>query len=96
MQASRHLYVYYRVSPAQSAALRVQIESMQAQLSRDTGLSCSLRRRPEPGPEGEQTWMEVYENLTPELEAQLQEAVTRSGIESLICGPRHGEHFIDF
>lgn len=96
MQALHHVYVYYRVSPAKSTALRALVESMQAQLSRDCGLSGHLRRRPEAGPDGEETWMEVYENLTPELEALLQETVKGSGIESLISGPRHGERFIDF
>lgn len=96
MQALHHVYVYYRVSPAKSAALRALVESMQAQLHRDCGLSGRLRRRPEPGPDGEETWMEVYENVTPELEALLEEAARRSGIEFHISGPRHSERFIDF
>jgi len=95
MHVAQHLYVYYRVDPADSAALRARVEAMQTQLNRRTGQLCGLRRRPESGPDGKETWMEVYENLTPELEALLQEEVTRSGIETLIGGPRHSERFID-
>jgi len=96
MPGTHHLYVYYRVSPMTAPALRDLVEALQAGLSQRSGQAFYLRRRPESGPDGEETWMEVYENLTPELELALDNEVARSGIEALITGTRHSERFIDF
>lgn len=88
------LYIYYRVRNENAAALRGIAAAMQEHLSGQYGVVCGIKRRPEER-EGRQTWMEIYEAVSPEFEQALEQAVVRNGLDALIDGQRHTEHFVD-
>lgn len=87
-----HLYVYYKVRAADRVRLAARVRRMQALLG-DVGTA--LRRRVDNDNETE-TWMEVYENVAPDFEARLDDAVAGAGLTESIAGPRHLERFVDF
>jgi hypothetical protein len=88
------LYVYYRVDCAQAQLLCERVTAMQADLARRCGVSVALKRRPN-AKEGRHTWMETYLNIPDGFDAILSQAVTQSGLASLISGERHTEYFLD-
>jgi hypothetical protein len=88
------LFIYYRVTEADAAALAPQIAAMQAQLSATHGVQSALKRRPG-SKDGLQTWMEVYLDTPPEFETALTEALAGAPCAALISGPRHTEVFVD-
>lgn len=90
-----HLYVYYKVRPADRSRLGALVRRMQALLSERTSARGVLLRRTDNGDDAE-TWMEVYENVEPDFEARLDDAVAKAGLAESIAGPRHVERFVDF
>ena len=92
----RELYVYYRVNAGdESAALQAASAMQQALRGRHAGLQARLLRRPEPAPDGRQTWMETYAlpgvGVNSALEREIGEAA--SAWAAYISGPRHCEVF---
>jgi hypothetical protein len=87
------LYVYYKVSELQAAALAPRVRAMQASLAAG-GVSVQLKRRPE-SKDGMQTWMEVYPGVGEAFEAELAAAAEQAGLADLIAGPRRSEVFVD-
>ena len=88
-----HLYVYYKVRTADRVLLAAQVRRIQALLGDGTG--GALRRRVDNDDDTE-TWMEVYENVGPDFEARLDDAVAKARLAEWIAGPRHVERFFDF
>ncbi|HCY61647.1 MAG TPA: DUF4936 domain-containing protein [Oxalobacteraceae bacterium] len=88
------LYVYYRAGCACAQAVHERVTAMQAALMRRCGVAASLKRRPEPK-DGRHTWMETYLNIPDDFDVILSQAVTQSGLASLIDGERHTEYFLD-
>ena len=93
MTLAAALYVYYKVEPAQHAALAPRVRRFQADLSaRWPGLTADLMQRPEVT-NGMETWMEIYRHargLTPELVA----AIGQAALDAALPEPRHTERFI--
>lgn len=89
------LYIYYRVSQAHAAELQQRATVMQAALSRQYHVATELKRRPQEK-DGQHTWMEVYLDVPDGFESVLKAALATNGLETLIDGPRHTEHFLDF
>jgi hypothetical protein len=87
------LYVYYKVSELQAAALAPRVRAMQAALAAG-GVAVQLKRRPE-SKDGMQTWMEVYPGVSAAFEAELAKAAAHAGLADLIVGPRRSEVFVD-
>jgi hypothetical protein len=87
------LYVYYKVSELQAAALAPRVRAMQAGLAAD-GVAVQLKRRPE-SKDGMQTWMEVYPGVSEAFADELEQAAARAGLADLIAGPRRSEVFVD-
>ncbi len=88
------LYIYYRVRSELAPILQQQVEAMHASLSREYGIVIGLKRRPGES-EGRQTWMEIYQAVPTGFEAALERAVEQAGLDALIDGSRHTEHFLD-
>ncbi len=88
------LYVYYRVDCALAQAVCERATAMQARLSQDCGVAAALKRRPD-AKDGRHTWMETYHNIPDGFDAILAQAVSQSGLASLIDGERHTEFFLD-
>lgn len=88
------LYIYYRVSADHAAILHKQIATLQAQVAAQWHVQTDIKRRLEPQ-DNRQTWMEIYKQVPDGFLLALHEAVARAGIDRLIDGPRHVEHFID-
>jgi hypothetical protein len=88
------LYVYYHVPAGQAALLRERVLAMQAGLARVSGVSASLKRRPD-AENGRYTFMEVYSAAADRFGDALNDAVTRAGLMDLIDGARHIEYFVD-
>ena len=88
------LYIYYQVKDADTAALQAAVVSMQAELSREHGVACQLKRRPE-ARDGLQTWMEVYAATPAGFATTLSGAADRAGLSAWTSGPRHTEVFMD-
>jgi hypothetical protein len=88
------LYIYYQVKDADAAPLQAAVVAMQAALTRDHGVVCQLKRRPE-AKDGKQTWMEVYAATPAAFAATLDGAVELAGLSALTAGPRHTEVFTD-
>ncbi|WP_034297317.1 DUF4936 family protein [Herbaspirillum sp. RV1423] len=89
------LYIYYRVPVGNSAQLERQAAALQTRLSQQLKVATELKRRPQ-DKDGMHTWMEVYLDVPDGFEAALQEAVADTGLDALIDGARHIEHFLDF
>jgi hypothetical protein len=77
------LYVYYRVREADAAAALAAFRA-----ARGASLEPRLMRRPE-GPQGLQTWMEVYDGAPEDAEPRIAAALA-----AWISGERHLEHFV--
>jgi hypothetical protein len=88
----RDLYIYYKVAEREAPALWPRVQALQAELARGHGLAGQLRRRPEAS-DGQQTWMEIYPDAPPGIEALLADAFAAAGIA--VGGPRHTEVFTD-
>lgn len=92
------LYIYYRVQQVHTQALHGKVKAVQAVLQGRFGIAGGLKRRPGVQ-DGLQTWMEVYEHITPEHEDEFSRALDRAlddaGITTLIDGQRHVERFED-
>lgn len=88
------LYIYYQVKEADTASLQAAVVSMQAELAREHGIACQLKRRPE-ARDGLQTWMEVYPATPAGFAATLGAAVDRAGLSAWTSGARHTEVFTD-
>jgi hypothetical protein len=88
------LYIYYKVDAGAAPDLAARMEAMQSNLAASLGVVAILRRRPGEQ-EGKQTWMEVYPDVPPGFDAALAQAVSDSGVEALISGPRHTEIFVE-
>ena len=86
-----NVYVYYDVPLASHGAIATRVRSMQSEL-RDCAERIDLLRRPAAKPDA-QTWMEVYEHVTPDFDARLAAAVANHHLAKA-TGPRHVEHFI--
>jgi hypothetical protein len=87
------LYVYYKVAPAEHAALAPRVRAFQTQLRTQwPGLLCELLQRPEPS-KGVETWMETYRHgagISDERVAAIEAAAQAAGLPA----PRHTESFI--
>ena len=88
------LYIYYQVKEADTASLQAAVVSMQAELAREHGVACKLKRRPE-ARDGLQTWMEVYAATPAGFTATLDAAAERAGLSAWTSGARHTEVFTD-
>nr|WP_314629047.1 DUF4936 family protein [uncultured Noviherbaspirillum sp.] len=88
------LYIYYKVDACAAPDLAARIAVMQSELANRLGVVAVLRRRPGEQ-QGKQTWMEVYPDVPPGFDAALAQAVSDSGIEALVSGPRHTEIFVE-
>ncbi len=86
-----NVYVYYDVPLAACGAVATQVRSMQSEL-RACAARIELLRRPDAKADA-QTWMEVYERVTPDFSGRLAAAVAKHELVSA-TGPRHVEHFI--
>ena len=89
------LYIYYRVPLNQSEQLQKQVATMQAELSQQYKVATELKRRPQ-DKDGMHTWMEVYLDVPESFESVLKQRIVAHQLETLIDGPRHTEHFLDF
>ena len=91
----RHYYIYYRIAPAQAAAIAAAVQGIQQQLESKLGI-CGrlLKKHDEPD-----LWMEIYEGVAEsvEFEAALHAAEMQSGITGLLSTgeTRHIECFED-
>jgi hypothetical protein len=88
------LYIYYRVRSENAPALHGLVAKMQMRLAAEHGVTGGLKRRPEEK-DGSQTWMEIYQAVPSGFEKALEEAVIHDGLDALIDGQRHTEHFVD-
>jgi len=88
------LYVYYKVSERDAAALAPRVRVLQAQVAEQHGVRPQLKRRPE-ARDGLQTWMEVYPGVAADFPARLDTAASSADIAGLIDGPRRAEIFTD-
>lgn len=88
------LYVYYKVSERDAAALAPRVRALQAQLAEQHGVRPQLKRRPE-ARDGLQTWMEVYPGVDDGFPARLDAAARAAAVDGLIDGPRRAEIFMD-
>ena len=86
-----NVYVYYDVPLAARGAIAIRVRSMQAEL-RDHAARIDLLQRPEANATA-RTWMEVYQDVTPDFDARLAAAVARHALAT-VTGPRHVEHFV--
>ena len=87
------LYVYYKVDPAQHAALAPRVRAFQAGLAeRWPGLHCELSQRPEAAG-GQETWMETYRHADGLSDAHA-DAIARAAEIGGLPLPRHAERFI--
>ncbi len=86
-----NVYVYYDVPLAGTKATAARVRAMQATMT-DVATRSGLLRRPEIKADA-QTWMEIYENVAPDFEARLGDAVAAHGLAAM-SGPRHVERFI--
>jgi hypothetical protein len=75
-------YVYYRVDPAQLAALRTEIENLFEKIQKQCGIRGRWMRRSDDSP----TYMEVYEGVSDValFEAVLERESARLGLERKI------------
>jgi len=89
------LYIYYRVPSNKASLLQQQVLALQAMLKQDTGVSAELKRRPQEL-EGKHTWMEIYRDVPPDFERVLNDTIATAGLDNVIEGERHSEHFMDF
>ncbi len=88
------LYIYYRVSDGNAAALAARVCAMQARLAREHAVTAQIKRRPGSA-EGVQTWMEIYTGAGRGFDAVLDAAVLEAALPELIAGQRHTEVFTD-
>jgi hypothetical protein len=88
------LYIYYRVSEGNAAALELRVRAMQARLAGERGIAGQLKRRPEAA-DGKQTWMEIYPAAPDGFAAALAAAVQDAALAELTDGTRHIEIFTD-
>jgi hypothetical protein len=92
---ARHLYVYYKVDPAQAPALKPAVRAVLERMRSHCGFT-ALRRRPHtPGDDAPQIWMEVYEDVRPSFEPALAAALTAPLASTLRGCERHFEWFED-
>lgn len=93
MTAGAALYVYFKVAPAQHAALAPRVRAFQATLQTQwPGLVCELLQRPEVS-KGVETWMETY-RCAPGVSEDLASAIGQAAHDAGLPIPRHAEHFI--
>ncbi len=90
-----HLYVYYKVPPAEAAATLVPVRAMQAALVAGTSIRARLQRRADRASDDDETWMEIYPDAPDGFETRLAAAAAAAGVDA-VCGPRHVERFEDF
>lgn len=97
-EAAHELFVYYRVAPADAQHAAAAVHTMQAGLRASwPGLQARLLRRPEPTPQGELTFMEVYARpgwpagVDAPLRAEIEAAAT--ALAPWLAGARHTEVF---
>lgn len=83
-----NVYVYYDVPLARCAETGPRVRAMQATLKAHAH-GIALLRRPESKPSS-QTWMEVYEDVSPDFEGLLAQAAAAAAL----AGPRHVERFV--
>lgn len=88
------LYIYYRVPAQHVEALLPRVRAMQARVAKGAA-RCQLKCRSN-GDAAGQTWMEVYQQVTPEFETQLASAALAAGLAGFIEGARHTEVFAEF
>ncbi len=87
-------YIYYRVRIEHADLLQQRVSAMQARLHQQAGITCALKKRPQ-ARDGHHTWMEVYQAAPEDFEAMLARELQVAGVEELIDGERHTEHFLD-
>ena len=90
-----HLYVYYKVRAADAVRLAARVRRMQDTLVNRIAGRVLLRRKLAES-DAFETWMEIYENVEPDFEAELEKAVDKAALANLIHGARHIERFTDF
>jgi len=83
------LYIYYRVRDDQAALLAPRVRAMQTRLA-----AGQFKRRPGSS-DGQQTWMEIYQDADLAFEAALAAAVQQAGLLEFTQGARHTEIFTD-
>lgn len=84
------VYVYYRVSPADTHMLRPQVQALQSAMVQEHGVCTALKRRPEEK-DGLQTWMEIYYAVPDGFATTLAQAASQLALP----GERHIEIFVD-
>lgn len=84
-----NVYVYYDVPLAEIDAASRTVRAMQATLAGHAS-RCALLRRPDAKPAA-QTWMEVYEDVSDDFDARLDEAVRAYPLPTTA---RHTERFV--
>jgi hypothetical protein len=100
------LYVYYRLDPANAAALQARVSAMQSALAKQYGVACSVKTRPAGDVDSSDsddsddsddslTWMEVYLDVPASFEVVLNQAADDFGLTGLTEGSRHIERFMD-
>jgi len=85
----RDLYIYYRVRDEDAAQLAPRVRAMQAALG-----AGQLKRRPGSS-EGQQTWMEIYQDVDSAFDTALALALEQAGVPASIASARHTEVFTD-
>lgn len=91
---SSSLYIYYQVADSNAAQLLPLVRRMQAALAPACAVGSGLKRRPALD-HGVQTWMEIYDGVTPAFDTALAAAVSAAGVNDLIAGHRHTELFTE-
>jgi len=91
---SSSLYIYYQVADSNAAQLLPLVRRMQATLAPECAVGSGLKRRPASA-DGLQTWMEIYDGVTPTFDTALAAAVAAAGVNDLIAGHRHTELFTE-
>ena len=88
------LYVYYKVRIEDAARLEPLVRNLQKQVAGVAYKGAQLKRRPG-SPDGLQTWMEVYPDVSESFAAALEAAAAGAGFGALIVGPRRAEVFVE-
>jgi len=87
-------YIYYKVRTEHGAQLQERVGAMQRRLRAQSGVTCSLKRRPS-AKDGRDTWMEVYLAPPQDFEHTLARELQSEHVQELIDGERRVEHFLD-
>lgn len=92
----KHLYIYYRVRPEFTDQAHALILEIHARVQERTGIRARLLQKIDSTDEAQQTWMEVYENVTSDFETVLDEMIRNAQFFRFVEAGRHVERFVEY